>query len=311
MNAFFCCLPYALLLVCSAVEAAERTNIVIEGKKVFPESLTSTADGQVFIGSMGDGTIYRRAPGGTSAAPWIDPRRNGMNEVLGVLADEPRHTLWVCAAVGDHTHAAPEGEPVLKAFDLKSGTLRASYVFPGGQGLCNDIAVTENGTAYVTDTVGGRILRLKPGATALDVWAADKDLSGADGIAMLGGRSVCVNTYLTGMLLRIEVRPEGTSGRIERLETSRLLVRPDGMRPIDSNRLLLVEGAGRLDEITLAGKRADIRVLKADFSGPTAVARVGDDVYVLEGKLAYRTDPLLQGLDPGPFRAIAIRYRGN
>ena len=33
--------------------------------------------------------------------------------------------------------------------------------------------------------------------------------------------------------------------------------------------------------------------------------------YVRQGVLGYRTDPQLQGLDPGPFHAIAIRYRGN
>jgi len=57
--------------------------------------------------------------------------------------------------------------------------------------LCNDIAVAADGTAYVTDSLSGHILRLKPGATALEIWAHDArwDVKGAqfDGIA---GRSL-------------------------------------------------------------------------------------------------------------------------
>ena len=72
--------------------------------------------------------------------------------------------------------------------------------------------------------------------------------------------------------------------------------------------MLLVEGAGRLDEITIGDQHVEIRVLKDGFTGPTAVTLVGGDAYVLEGKLAYRNDPKLRGLDPGPFHAIAVPY---
>jgi sugar lactone lactonase YvrE len=40
----------------------------------------------------------------------------------------------------------------------------------GEAALCNDIAIGPDGTAYATDTVANRIVRLKKGAAALDVW---------------------------------------------------------------------------------------------------------------------------------------------
>jgi hypothetical protein len=298
----------ASLLVHSAIIVAERAEIVIEDKEVFPESLTSTADGQVFFGSITKGIIYRRAPGTATAQPWIQPDAGGLQQVFGVLADEHHRTLWVCSTPPNDPGVARAGDPALEAFDLISGALRGSYAFPGGRGLCNDIAVADDGTVYVTDTTGGRILRLKHLAHALDVWAVDPLLASADGIAIPGESAVYVNTFITGTLVRIRVQPDGSAGMLTRLETSRPLVRPDGMRPVGSNRMLLVEGEGRLDEVTIDDQRVEIRVLKDGFTGPTAVTLVGGAAYVLEGKLAYRNDPTLRSLDPGPFRAIAVPY---
>jgi streptogramin lyase len=295
------------LLVHSAVIAAEQSEIVIEDREVFPESLTSTSDGQVLFGSITKGIIYRRAPGAATAQPWIQPDASGLQRVFGVLADEPHRTLWVCSTPNNRG-AAPAGAPALKVFDLVSGALQGSYAFPGGRGLCNDIAVADDGTVYATDTTGGRILRLKPRANALDVWAVDPMLASADGIAILGEGTVYVNTFSTGMLVRIRVQVDGSAGMMTKLETSRPLVRPDGMRAVGSNRMLLVEGEGRLDEVTIDEQGVEIRVLKDGLSGPTAVTLVGRDAYVLEAKLAYLNDPKLRDLDPGPFRAIAVPY---
>ena len=56
---------------------------------------------------------------------------------------------------------------------------------PGGSGYA-DIAVAKDGTIYVADTAQGRVLRLKKGATALDVWASDPVvLATVDGLAIL------------------------------------------------------------------------------------------------------------------------------
>ena len=100
----------------------------------------------------------------------------------------------------------------MKAFNLKDASLKASYPFPGN-GLCNDIAVAKDGTVYVTDTTGARVLRLKKGATALDVWAADPMLlATADGIALLADGNVYVNSVGQGTLLRIPVKADGSAG---------------------------------------------------------------------------------------------------
>ena len=160
-----------------------------------------------------------------------------------MLADEKAGVLWVCTSASGGRNGAPYvGETALKAFTLKNAALKASYAFPGN-GLCNDIAVANDGTVYATDTILGRVLRLKKGATALDVWASDPTLlATADGLALLADGNVYVNSVGQGTLMRIDVKKDGSAGPIVKLEPSRPLQGPDGMRSVGSKTMLLVEG---------------------------------------------------------------------
>ena len=108
-----------------------------------------------------------------------------------------------------------------------------------------------------------------------------------------------------GFLARIPVQADGSAGVISKLESSQPLSRPDGMRSVGSRTLLLVEGAGRLDEVTIAGNRAEIKVLKDGLTGPTAVTLVGETAYVSEARLNLR----MSNEDPGPFRAVGVPYK--
>ena len=250
--------------LCLAAEPI--AEITVPGKQTFPESATSTVDGTIFVGSLTQQVIYKVAPGSATAKPWIKTGANGLQAVLGVLADEKSGTLWACS-----TNLSGHGEQTaLKSFDLATGASRASYPFPGGRSVCNDIAIGPDGTAYVTDTVNPRILRLRPGRAALDVWTSDPRFDSLDGIAFGTNTTIYVNTVQSGHLFRIPVEFDGTAGKPVQLELSASLDRPDGMRADGRNQLLLVEGAGHLDRVTFVGNQARIEVLKAGFNGSTA-----------------------------------------
>ncbi len=59
--------------------------------------------------------------------------------------------------------------PAVKTFDLTTGAAKGSYTLPGDHTFCNDIAVANNGTAYISDTDQGSLVMLKPGAKELEV----------------------------------------------------------------------------------------------------------------------------------------------
>lgn len=295
----------ALVVLALVVKAADRPVITFADGGIFPESVTSTKDGTLYFGSIGLDSVYRAAPASSTAERWIQPKANGLQTVLGVLADEPAGVLWVCSSASGGRGGAPVvGETALKAFNLKDASFKASYSFPGS-GVCNDAAVANDGTLYATDTAGGRVLRLKKGAAAFEVWASDQTLlATADGIALLADGSVYVNSVGQGTLLRIPVKADGSSGTIVKLDTSQPLQSPDGMRAVGAKTILLVEGAGRLDEVTINGDRAEVKVIKDGLTGPTAVTLAGGMAYVSEARLNLRTDPK----DPGPFRAVGVPY---
>jgi hypothetical protein len=296
----------AALVAAACGGSGTDREITFADARIFPESVTSSAGGDLYFSSLGHNSVYRAAANTTQAVQWIPPKANGLNFVLGVFADEQAGLLWVCSSADGGRNGAPYvGETALKAFNLKDASFKASYAFPGN-GLCNDIAVAADGTAYATDTNQARVLRLKKGADALDVWAADPVLLGsADGIALLADGGVYVNSVNQGTLVRIPINADGSAGAIVKLETSRALVRPDGMRALGGKTMLLVEGEGRLDEVTIAGNTANIKVLRSRLKGPTGVTLARGAAWVTDAKLGLLDNP---GKDPGPFRAIGISY---
>jgi hypothetical protein len=281
--------------------------------KSFPESVTSTADGTLYAGSFNLGGVVKAVPGG-KAEQFIKPGAGGSRSVLGVLADEKSGTLYVCS--NDITGFGVPGPSDikgawLKTFDLASGAPKGSFALKDSKSLCNDIAVGSDGTAYVTDSLTPNVYSLKPGGTALEVWATDpilapaKDGVGLDGIAFGSDGNLYVTTYIPATLFRIAVK-EGKAGAVTALKSSRPLDHADAMRTFGDS-LLLIEGNGKLDKVTIKGDVADIETIKDGFAEPVSVTQVGNTGWVAEGKLSYIIGDNKEK-DPGAFviRPVAL-----
>jgi glucose/arabinose dehydrogenase len=267
----------------SRLPTQARTEITLSDSGASPENLTSSQDGTVYFGSMTSGTIYRAAPGASRAEPWIQASTAGLSNVLGVLADDKTNTLWVCQnATGGRGGAPVVGQTALRSFDLKTGVAKGTYPFPANSRVCNDIAVSANGTAYASESFGGRVHRLTPGAAALDVWASDQQQLGViDGMAFLADGAMYVNNFSTGRLFRIPVNADGSAGAIVPIETSMPLGRPDGLRAAGPTTLVQAEQQGRLTELTITGDRAEVRVVQDGLRRAAGVTLVGNTALVL------------------------------
>ena len=297
------------LLACACVSSPVRepAGLTIDDREVYPESLTSTRAGAIYVGSI-KGNIYRALPSERLATAWIRPdARNGLGSVFGVLADEASRTLWVCSVPNPFAPPVPGTVASLVAFDLANGAFRARYDFPPPRSVCNDMTVARDGSVYATDTSNGRILRLRKGAAALDLFGEGDALKGADGIAFSGDGGLYVNIVTRGALLRVATGQDGRMGALTQLSVDATLGGPDGMRLIEGNRFLLAEGtAGRIDEVRIDGDRAQVSVLKSGLQSSPGVTRIGRTAYAIEGKIGYLTDPALRGKDPGAFTVTAI-----
>ena len=295
---------------------ARAADVVVPGTTDFPESMTASADGTLFFSSFGNGRVWRAKPGETQASEFIKSGSNGLSSALGVLADDKSNTLYVCS---DDFSAAgikiPGGTATsLKLFDLKTGEAKGGIPTPGSPTLCNDIVVANDGTAYVSDSFSGQILRLKPGANAFEVWTQDprwkvEGKAQLDGIAMLADGAIYTNIFEGDGLYRIPVNADGSAGAITKIQTSRPLYHSDGLRAFGPNKLIMVEGEtkGNLDLITVDGDNAKIETIKDGFDGPVSLVQVGDQIYVLDVPLRYLLGPEAQAKKPPPpFKASTV-----
>ena len=298
-----------LLLLMLGTARAETP--VAAPDKSHPESVTATSDGTLYFGSFNQGGVMKAAPGGKTEQ-FISPGAHGTRSVLGVLADEKSRTLYVCSNDLSGSGVAGPGETKgawLKTFDLATGAAKGSFELKDPKSLCNDIAIGGDGTAYITDSFAPYIYSLKPGGTALDVWATDpvlapaKDGVGLDGIAVGSDGHLYVTTFIPAKLFRVAVK-DGKAGAITELKSSQPLDHADAMRA-SGNGFLLIEGAGRLDKVTVTGDEAKVDVIKEGLAEPVSVVQVGNTGWVAEGKLSYLIGPN-KGKDPGAFAITPV-----
>ena len=129
---------------------------------------------------------------------------------------------------------------------------------------------------------------LKPGAKNLEIAAKDPLLAGADGLAFGEKTILYVNSVTAGKLLRLDLGPDGKSKSVVELKLSRPLDRPDGMRAIGKNRLLLAENSGKMDIVTFEGsglqnaRDQDHQRRTGNDAGVTATRGMA---WIVEGKL--------------------------
>lgn len=298
-----------------AAATAPPQAINIPGEKIFPESITSTTDGSVIIGSIGQKQIYRARPGSATAEVWIPAGTENLNSILGVFADNKSNTLYACSNMIGPPGAGPAVNATLYTFDLKTGKPKGHYVFPTDKALCNDIAVDAAGNAYATDTNNMEVVRLKKGGTALEVWAGHGAFGPKggvlDGISVLGQR-VVANTLATSKLFSVPIGPDGKAGTAVEVKLDREISRPDGMRSFGKSDVLIIEGGngGRLSRIALNGDTGKVTTVKEGYpDGPVAVTVVGTTAYVLEGQLTImmrRPGDNTPAPEPKPFKATAV-----
>jgi len=307
----------AALLASGWAAAAELpAEIVIPGTGVLPESLTSTKDGTVIIGSIGARTIFRAAPGSGTATPWIQPGVQGMQSVFGVLAHDKSDTLYVCSGVlalgPPAAGAPPPPQSSLYTFGLKSGAYKGHFALPHPNSACNDIAVDGKGNAYVTDTTNMQVGQLKKGASKIEVWAGAGGEFGPaggilDGIAVLKDR-VFVNALATSKLFAVNIDKGAKAGKVTEIKLDVPLDRPDGMRSYGPTGLLVAEGGGggKLGGVRIDGDTGIHVIIKEGFpDGPAAVTVVKDKAYVVEAQFAsMRAAP---GTPAKPFKATAVQ----
>jgi len=211
--------------------------------------------------------------------------RDGVFAVLGLEVDAARDRLWAATTVApfmDGFRAEDEGRSSLVSVDLARGEVVVVVETPLRPAMLNDLVVAGDGTVYVTDSAGGRIWKLPPGASTLEPLEIHGEWIGPNGIALAGdGRSLVVADFLglsrvdpaTGEQRRLPL-PDGVGslGGIDGLDRH-------GARLIGIQNVV---GRGRVVRVELDQNEtriASVEILEAGnphFVNPTTGAVAGD-----------------------------------
>ena len=268
----------ALFLPALVVSSSASAITVTSEAKSGPESITATPDGGVILGSATSPRVFRAAKGETQAKVFIDAASTGATMFLGVLADGPSNTLWACqlqAVPGTNNRKS-----TLRSFDLTSGAPKTSWVLPGENNTCNDIAIGPDKAAYASDTAGAKIYRVKPGASEGElVLENQRLLNGIDGLAFMGG-VLYVNNVASNQIYRIPMDASGKADDPVQIWTDQPIKGPDGMRA-SADRLFISENRnGRASMLTINGDIAHVTVVKEGLTQTTALDVQGDTLWV-------------------------------
>ena len=262
--------------LCALIAPLAHAVTVSVPEKSQPESITIAPNGDLILGSASTPKIYRAKKGAAKAEVFVDVSADGAVYFLGVLSDASTGTLWAC-----EIYSGPPGSPphsALRGFDLKTGAGKFRWELPGEKTLCNDFVVGPDKALYISDTLGAKIWRLKPGAAAPEMFSDDRSLYGIDGITFIGD-SLYENNVIFNKLYRVPMDASGNAGKPVDIWVDKPIKGPDGMRAANGKLFLTENAAGRVDMVTVSGDIAHITVLQEGLATPTAIEPAGDTLW--------------------------------
>jgi sugar lactone lactonase YvrE len=138
---------------------AER-DLIVEGSTIHPFT------GEFLVGSLHKRAILAVAADG-SVHDFVARGAHGLHSVAGIHADSTRGLLW---ATSNRRFDDPADtvSAALFAFDLGTGEFKRRVNAPNPNAFLNDLTTTPDGAVYVTDSRGGDVLVLRPGAGEME-----------------------------------------------------------------------------------------------------------------------------------------------
>ncbi len=173
--------PTATTETLPAVIVANRTGFIPEGVEY------DMANGRLLTGSLAEGSVFEIGPDG-QVTEFVNDAE--LVSSVGIEADEAYGRLFVANADRSVFQGEGQGQAKLGVYDLSTGSriamvdLASTVTDPPEDAayFANDVAVADNGTAYVTDTRLSAIYEVSTEYEASLLHRFDDGGSGPNGI---------------------------------------------------------------------------------------------------------------------------------
>jgi sugar lactone lactonase YvrE len=274
-------------------------TIVAERGGFIPEGIEyDSKNRRLLTGSLSEGTIFQIHADGRVTSVVSDP---DLRSSVGIEVDEPRDRLLVANSDSSVFQDGGAGQAKLGVYNLTTGERIAMVDLAAviadkpvdAVYFANDVAVGDDGTAYVTDTRMNVVYRVTPDYQA----SVFHRFEAADGLALNG-----IVYHPSGYLL---VAGGATLYKVpldDPAQTSQVMVPEavpgqDGMLWTADARLIIVSNSdNRVVALTSSDDWATAqRAGVATYAGQaTTAAIVGDDIYIVHPHFADAEPPSIE-----------------
>ncbi|WP_327285214.1 MULTISPECIES: SMP-30/gluconolactonase/LRE family protein [unclassified Streptomyces] len=184
------------------------TAFTLPGAKVYPEGIATDPRNQtVYVGSYADGTVYRARPGRHTAEVFLPAGTDGRHTANGLRVDA-RGRLWVT----DSTSG-------VAVYDTASGKRLAHFEVPGAAPFfVNDLTITPDGTAYLTDSLGALVYRVTPAQLAAGSGPLTAAYDLHEHLTPYPGRTVSLNGIASDPAGRFLLAVDMIAGDLHRID---------------------------------------------------------------------------------------------
>ena len=196
--------------------AASEPVATLADSTFWPEGMDADPrTGRYWIASVRRRTVAELSPGKNPRLLW-PADRDTMGAVLGVRYDRKRDVLWVTTS---HVPAARTDGRIVNASILRvrrsDGRVERRWELPvdGRPHVLGDLAVSETGDVWITDSSDPALYRLRAGADSIERIDSPLLLSPQGVAPTADGRTVYIADYALG-LLRLDV----ATGALVRLD---------------------------------------------------------------------------------------------
>lgn len=287
--------PVAAAMDIPDVITAQRGGFVPEGIEY------DRANGRILTGSLAEGSVFEIGLDGSVVAVVTDP---DLVSSVGIEVDEARDRILVANSDRSIFGGTSQGQAKLGVYSLTTGERLAMVdlaaeleVGDDAQFFANDVAVTDAGTAFVTDTRQNVVYRVGTDYVASVHYA----FSAVDGMTLNG-----IEWHPDGYL----IIADSTNGRFYKLATASgsdadMIAVPEALPGADgivwhaNGALAVIQNSPTDGRVTLL--RSDDGWLSAQISGvathsgqATTGAAVGGEIYSVQPHFAGQEPPTIQ-----------------
>jgi sugar lactone lactonase YvrE len=274
-------------------------TIVAERGGFIPEGIEyDSTNGRVLTGSLSEGTIFQIHSDGRVTPVVSDP---DLLSSVGIEVDEPRDRLLVANADRSVFQGGGAGQAKLGVYNLTTGERMAMVDLAAviadapddAVYFANDVAVGDDGTAYVTDTRMNVIYRVSPDYQASVLHRFEP----AEGVALNGIVYHPSGYLLVASAATLYKVPLDNPAQASQVTLPEEVPGQDGMLWTADGRLAIVSNSSnRVVALTSSDEwtTAQLAGVATYAVQATTAAAVGDDIYVVHPHFADQDPPSIE-----------------